>query len=74
MNPDVLHTPVVPADLPEERILAELDTVVKDSHRRPAPPRARHGVGGLFARFLERLVPARPPRSDPPPEMRFPFF
>ncbi|MGH7085968.1 MAG: hypothetical protein ACREFN_13365 [Acetobacteraceae bacterium] len=75
MNPDVLHTPIIPADLPEESILAELDTVVKTSHRRrSALGRALHGAGGLFARLLERAVPAQTQRSNPPPEIRFPFF
>lgn len=78
MNPDVLHTPVIPASVPDDGVLAELDAVVKTS-RRHSPPRrsalrrALHGAGGVFTRLLERLVPERP-RSDPPPEIRFPLF
>lgn len=74
MNPDVLHKPVTFAPAPEDRILAELDAVVKKSPPRSALRRALRGAGGVFARLLERAVPARPPRSDPPPEIRFSFF
>jgi hypothetical protein len=56
------------------QIIEELNEILSKSHRRSPLRRALHSIGGAFAKLLSRAVPETPPQSDPPPEIRFPFF
>jgi hypothetical protein len=58
------------------QIVKELDHIVGDSRRKSPLRRALSGIRGGFANWLEGLVPPASPQagSEPPPEIRFPFF
>jgi hypothetical protein len=57
-------------------VVVELDEIVSRSRQKSRLRRRVHCVGGVLAKWLDRLVPAEAPRVDPglPPEIRFPFF
>ncbi|HJU17330.1 MAG TPA: hypothetical protein VJ770_12800 [Stellaceae bacterium] len=83
MNRTVARAPAALGGLPQapvrlrppaDRILDELDAVVRKSGRKAAMRRRLHGVASIFSGLLSRMVPEAPPHSDPPPQIRFPFF
>jgi len=57
-------------------VVVELDEIVSRSGQKSRLRHGLHRVGGVLAKWLDRLVPAQAPRVDPglPPEIRFPFF
>jgi hypothetical protein len=63
------------AGTPADRILDELDTVVRNSYRRSVVGRMLHRAGRAFAALLSRGVSEQPPPpSDLPNEIWFPWF
>jgi hypothetical protein len=63
--------PVTPGS-PTDKVAARLEIIVGRSRR----PRVLRRIGCVFVQWLDRLVPPAPPTQDtePPPQIRFPFF
>ena len=57
-------------------VAARLEVIVGRSRRRGRLRRALRRIGDAWARQLDALVPPAPRAGDtePPPEIRFPFF
>ncbi len=72
-----IEEPPAALDSPQVTGIAdELNSIVGKSRRHSGLHRALRSVGRTFAKWLDGMVPpaAAERSSDPPPQIRFPFF
>lgn len=70
------HEPIAENTASAAEIAAQLDEIVGKSRRLPLWRRGLRRVSGAVAHWLDELVPPAPPSGDsePPPQIRFPFY